>query len=118
MAIYSTGSKLVLILFGLSLSFISCDSSEDESSVTTVSSLPGNKLYEQNCISCHGKKGNLGVSGATDLSQSQKTLEEKIAFIKTGSGDGIMQPYGESNGGHLSDEEVEKIAVYIETLAK
>ena len=95
---------------------MSCGTDTQESSVTTVSSLPGVKLYEQNCTSCHGKKGNLGVSGATDLTQSQKTLEEKISFIKTGSGDGIMQPYGINNGGHLSDEEVEKIAKYVETL--
>lgn len=118
MAFFSTRSRLVLIFLGLSTVFISCESTEEESSVTTVSSLPGNKLYEQNCISCHGKKGNLGVSGATDLSQSQKTLEEKIAFIKSGSGDGIMQPYGKDNGGYLSDEEIEKIANYIETLGK
>ena len=118
MAIYSTWSRLVLAsCFTFSLLFISC-ANGDDSSVTTVSSLPGGKLYEQNCISCHGKKGTLGVSGATDLSQSQKTLEEKIAFIKTGSGDGIMQPYGQDNGGHLSDEEVENVAKYIETLVK
>jgi mono/diheme cytochrome c family protein len=109
---------LVLILLGLFSFFISCQSSEESSDITTVSSLPGNKLYEQNCISCHGKKGDLGVSGATDLGQSQKTLEEKITFIKLGSGDGIMQPYGKDNGGHLSDEEVEKVAAYVETLAK
>jgi cytochrome c6 len=119
MAIYCTGSKLVLIsCFIISFFLSSCGSGAEDSSVTTVSSLPGGKLYEQNCISCHGKKGTLGVSGATDLSQSQKTLEEKIAFIKSGSGDGIMQPYGVDNGGHLSDEEVEKIADYIETLVK
>lgn len=118
MAIFSTWSRLVLICLTFSLIIVSCETEDDGSSVTTVSSLPGNKIYEQNCISCHGKKGNLGVSGATDLSQSQKTLEEKIAFIKTGSGDGIMQPYGVNNGGNLSDEEVEKVANYIETLVK
>lgn len=118
MAIYSTRSGLVLIALGLSTFFVSCESSEGDSTVTTVSSLPGDKLYEQNCISCHGKKGDLGVSGATDLSQSQKTLEEKVAFIKVGSGDGIMQPYGLDNGGHLNNEEIDKIAEYVETLAK
>jgi cytochrome c6 len=109
---------LVLVSFLVPLHFISCDSSSEETTVTTVSSMPGDKLYEQNCISCHGKKGNLGVSGATDLTQSQKTLEEKIAFIKKGSGDGIMQAYGRENGGHLSDEEISKIASYVETLGK
>ena len=117
MAIFSTKRWLVLIFLGTASFIISCDS-EEESTVSTVSFLPGNKLYEQNCISCHGKKGNLGVSGATDLSQSQKSLEEKISFIKKGSGDGVMQAYGEENGGFLSDEEIENIANYVETLAK
>lgn len=118
MAIFNTRSWLVLVCIGLSLFFYSCNSPEENSSVTTVSSLPGNKLYEQNCMSCHGKNGDLGVSGATDLSQSQKTLEEKIAFIKSGSGDGIMMAYSNKNGGPLSDEEIGKIASFIETLGK
>jgi mono/diheme cytochrome c family protein len=109
---------MVLITLGLSSFLFSCDSSETDSTVTTVSSLRGGKLYEPNCRSCHGKIGKLGVSDAADLSQSQKTLEEKVDFIKTGSGDGVMQPYGKNNGGHLSDEEINKIANYIETLAK
>ena len=117
MAIFSTKGRLVLIILGATSFFLSCDSAE-ESSVNTISSVPGNKLYQQNCVSCHGKKGDLGVSGASDLSQSQKSLEEKVAFIKTGSGDGVMQAYGVDNGGHLSDEDIEKIANYIETLAK
>lgn len=118
MAIYNSRSCLVLSSLVLTVLFLSCDSSNESSSVTTVSSLPGNKLYEQNCMSCHGKKGNLGVSGATDLTQSQKTLEEKIAFIKSGSGDGIMMAYSKKKGGPLSDEEIDKVANYIETLGQ
>ncbi len=118
MAVFSSRCRLVLI-FAFAFIISSCQSDADNSSsVSEVSSLPGVKLYEQNCVSCHGKKGNLGVSGASDLSISSKSREEKIEFIQKGSANGVMQPYGNAFGGNLSDEEISKIVDHLETFVK
>lgn len=95
------------------LAFSSC---ADSSSNEFGEEMSGEKLYAQKCASCHGKKGNLGVSGAADLSTSTKSLEEKIEFIQKGSSNGVMQPYGENFGGSLNDSQIQKLAEYIETL--
>ncbi len=113
MAIFSTKRQLVLIVGLFILS--SCGENPDaEASVGEVMS--GEKLYLQNCVSCHGKAGNLGVSGATDLTQSAKTLEQKIEFIKKGGPNGIMQAYGSKYGGQFNDDQIQKLAEYVETL--
>jgi len=109
----------LVLAFSFAALISSCKTdANDSGSVSVVSSLPGSKLYEQNCISCRGKKGDLGVSGASDLSISKKSNEEKIEFIKKGSENGIMQAYGTSYGGNLSDEEINKIVEHLETLSK
>lgn len=114
MAIFSGYSKLVLISSAFLLSSCS-DSGNTEGSANEVMS--GEKIYLQNCVSCHGKNGDLGVSGASDLSTSTKSLEEKSQFIKEGGPNGIMQAYGDKYGGSLNDEQIEELAEYVESLA-
>ena len=41
----------------------------------------GKLVYKQYCVICHGADGKLAVSGATDLSTSTVTLEERINQI-------------------------------------
>lgn len=104
-----------LVLISSSILFSSCsDSTSADESVGEVMS--GEKIYLQKCISCHGKNGNLGVSGAADLSKSTLTLEEKIDFISKGSSNGIMQAYGAKFGGPFNDEQLQKLAEHVETL--
>lgn len=113
MAIFSCKCSLVLIT-GLFF-FASCnDSANADEAVGEVMS--GEKIYLQNCVSCHGKEGNLGVSDAADLSKSKLTLEEKIAIITSGSSNGVMQAYGTKHGGSLNDQQIQKLAEYVETL--
>ncbi|MCB9196705.1 MAG: cytochrome c [Flavobacteriales bacterium] len=115
MAIFSSKRSLVLIGL-LSIIFNSCESNQNDSEVHVVSADSGEKLYLQNCVQCHGKNGNLGVSGASDLSTSAKSLEEKILFIQQGSANGIMPAYGKEFGGQYSEEDIKKIASYIENM--
>lgn len=116
MAIFSSKRSLVLGFSILLLSSCESSSSSEGGEVNVIAADSGEKLYLQNCSQCHGKKGDLGVSGASDLTQSQKTLEEKIQFIQEGSSNGIMQPYGEKFGGPLTDEQIKKIASFVENL--
>lgn len=44
----------------------------------------GELLFMNNCASCHGMDGKLGVSGALDLSQSKVSKEEASAIILKG----------------------------------
>lgn len=114
MAIFGRHSKVVLI--PLSFLFFSCSGSSDsDESIVEVQS--GEKIYLQNCISCHGKTGNLEVSGASDLTKSKKTLAEKIEFIKKGGPNGIMQAYGKNYGGPFNDDQIEKLAEYVDQMA-
>jgi cytochrome c6 len=115
MAIFSRKRKLVLTTVALAFLTSCGESSSAEESVGEVMS--GEKIYQQKCVSCHGKEGNLGVSGAADLTTSTKTLQEKIDFIKEGGPNGIMQAYGDKFGGPLNDMQIQKVAEYLETLA-
>lgn len=113
MAFLSRYCSLVLTI-GLFF-FASCDDSTNaDEAVGEVMS--GEKIYLQNCVSCHGKEGNLGVSDAADLSKSTLTLEEKITIISSGSSNGVMQAYGIKHGGSLNDQQIQKLAEYVGTL--
>lgn len=106
---------MVLIIGPLLL--LSC---EDSTSADDAlgEEMTGDKIYAQKCVSCHGKKGDLGVSGAADLSKSTLTLEEKIEIIKQGGPNGVMQAYGDKYGGSLNEELVQKVAEYVESLSE
>ena len=82
------------------------------------SKFTGEQLYTQYCVNCHGSKGDLGINGATDLTQSVKNTKEKMAFISKGSGDGIMQAYDRSLGGPLNEKEIKLVADYIDGFVK
>jgi mono/diheme cytochrome c family protein len=72
----------------------------------------GKLVYKQYCVICHGADGKLAVSGATDLSASTATLEERINQITNGKG--LMTPYKDI----LSQEQIKSVAEYIEELRK
>jgi cytochrome c553 len=72
----------------------------------------GKTLFETHCISCHGADGTAGIAGAADLSTSGLDLNSKVAIIRDGKG--TMQPFGNA----LTEEEIQAVAAYIETLKK
>lgn len=68
------------------------------------------RIYTSLCSPCHGKDGKLGIGGAKDLTQSKLTEAEKIRIIKEGKG--VMPKFADQ----LSDQEIESVVKYLETL--
>lgn len=59
---------------------------------------------------CHGTGGNLGLSGAKDLTKSQLSKEEMIAVVTRGKG-------GMAGFGHLlSAEQINDVVDHVRTL--
>ena len=72
----------------------------------------GAKIYRQYCVTCHGVKGDMGASGALDLTETKLTLDEKIAVITNGRN--TMTPFK----GLLTEAKIKAVAEYTETLKK
>lgn len=70
----------------------------------------GEKLYKTYCKACHGINGDMGGSGAFDLTKSRLSLEERITVISEGRN--LMTPFSEL----LNDEQIKAVGEYIETL--
>jgi mono/diheme cytochrome c family protein len=87
---------------------------QKSSSVETpaATSLNGQGIYTENCSRCHGDDGKAGLMGATDLSASSISVDEKMLIIKNGKG--AMDPFA----GQLTDEQIKAVAEFTETLKK
>jgi len=72
----------------------------------------GEKVYKQYCVTCHGVYGDMGASGAFNLTESKLTIEEKINVITNGRN--TMTPFK----GLLSEAKIKAVAEYTEKLKK
>lgn len=72
----------------------------------------GEIIYSNNCVSCHGTDGKLALMGAPDLSTSQMDETSIIRIIKQGKG--VMTGYEAI----LNQEQINAVAIYVETLKK
>ncbi len=70
----------------------------------------GEMVFNTNCAMCHGRKGDLGMNGAKDLSVSTLSRDEAIALVTNGKG--TMMPYGKT----LSKKEIEAVVDHVLTL--
>lgn len=77
-----------------------------------TNSNPGFTTFKTYCVTCHGKDGKLGLSGAANLSASTLSKQEAIEVISNGRK--LMAPYKSI----LSPQEIEAVADYILTLRK
>lgn len=105
------------IVFGLLAAAVwACGSSHtgssSEASAEAVPAPDGQKIYKQNCVICHGLYGDMGASGAHDLTASELPVEERIAVITNGRN--AMTPFKAL----LSPEQIEAVAEYTLTLKK
>jgi len=71
----------------------------------------GKKVYNTYCLTCHGKDGNMGASGAHDLTKTKLSLAESIKVITEGRG--IMTTHK-----FLGADKINAVAKYIETFKK
>lgn len=72
----------------------------------------GAELFNTNCALCHGRKGDLGMSGAKDLTVSALTREQMIAMVTNGKG--TMMPYKNV----LTPKQIEAVVDHARTLRK
>jgi len=90
-----------------------CGAKEEKS--TTVAAAPkggedGEKVYKTYCVTCHGLYGNMGGSGAFDLTASTLKLEERIQVITKGRN--VMMGFESL----MSPEKIKAVAEYTLTL--
>ena len=90
--------------------FVACSSSAEPSQESGNEPVNAEKIYGFKCALCHGADGKAGIAGATDLSLSTLSMEDRIEVISRGRGS--MMPFKDL----LTGEEIEALATYIEQL--
>jgi mono/diheme cytochrome c family protein len=109
--------KQGIVFLLIALGVYACGQAGDEAgeTVTGVAAgekkIDGEKIYKQYCITCHGLYGDMGASGAFDLSASQLSIEERVLVITNGRN--LMTPFKSL----LSEEKIKAVAEYTLTLA-
>lgn len=105
---------LLFILFSFTIIFSYCSDSENKNTSdvlpTELQGVSGEAVFKQNCVTCHGIKGDLGMNGAKNLIASELTLPERIERIKYGKN--AMTAFEKT----LSLEQIEAVAAYTFTL--
>ena len=72
----------------------------------------GEKIYKQYCVTCHGLRGDMGVSGAANFVESKLKLEERIKVITNGRNNMA------SFKALLDKEKIKAVAAYTMKLTK
>lgn len=108
--------KLIVFLF-ISMIIIACGGGDDSTSSSTSSTdakatakVDGEKIYKQYCVTCHGLYGDMGASGAYNLTESELSVEERMVVIKNGRN--TMTGFEAL----LSEEKIKAVAEYTLTL--
>ncbi|MEY2949645.1 MAG: c-type cytochrome [Saprospiraceae bacterium] len=78
--------------------------------VAEVPKEDGEKIYKTYCVTCHGLYGNMGGSGAFDLTKSELSLDERIQVITKGRN--VMIAFESL----MSEEKIKAVAAYTLTL--
>lgn len=93
----------------------SAAATEDQTAAAPQPEAPapdGEKIYKQNCVVCHGIYGDMGASGAFNLTQSALPVEERVNVITNGRN--AMTPFKTL----LSPEQIQAVAAYTLKLKK
>lgn len=127
--------KNILPLFLLLAVFSSCSNNqapantvqaqETESKATTVDTsnaatvktddvktMAGKRIFEEKCVACHGNDGTAGIANAANLQTSKLDINSLASTISNGRG---AMP---SFKNQLTEEEIENLASYAQTLRK
>lgn len=70
----------------------------------------GKTVFNNNCVTCHGTDGKLGLMGAVDLTTSKMDEASIIRIIKQGKG--AMTGFEAI----LNQEQINAVATYVQTL--
>ena len=71
--------KKLIFFLGIAGSVWACTNLNAEGS-----EVQGQQLYKTYCISCHGVNGDMGGSGAFDLTVSPLTVDQRVEVITNG----------------------------------
>jgi cytochrome c6 len=88
----------------------SYDNVSSNSSAETV--VPGEKIYQKYCVSCHGTDGSMGANGAHNLRISTLSFEEQLLVVKKGRN--TMTAFEKVLGAN----EIEAVVLYINSFKK
>ena len=72
--------------------------------------LPGQLLFQKNCVRCHGANGKRGLNGAHDLTKSNLNAFGRTYLVTNGMGK--MPAFGKQ----LTPEQVQQVVAYSLTL--
>jgi len=112
--------KKSILFFALAAFIVACGGTSSDKPAATTTSSPaadapdGEKLYKTYCVTCHGLYGDMGASGAHDLTKSALSLEERITIISEGRPNTLMVGFSAS----LDEAKIKAIAEYTLKLKK
>ncbi|MFZ1618039.1 MAG: cytochrome c [Flavobacteriales bacterium] len=92
------------------LLLLACSVADGASAEKKVPVTPGEAIYKSQCVMCHGRNGNLNMSGAKDLTKSGLTEEEMIAVVTSGRGG--MIGFGKT----LTKKQIEEVVGHVRML--
>ncbi|MBH8559275.1 c-type cytochrome [Hymenobacter negativus] len=72
--------------------------------------LPGQAIFQKNCVRCHGANGRLGLNGAHDLTKSNLNAFGRTYLVTNGMGK--MPAFGKM----LTPAQVQQVVAYSLTL--
>ena len=84
--------------------------SVSESTSNKPYAVDGKKIYKQYCVTCHGIYGDMGASGAANLTVSKLKLNERIEVVTNGRKH--IPPFKAL----LDEEKIKAVAQYTMTL--
>lgn len=88
------------------------ETSGTQQATTATPQADGKKIYKQYCVTCHGLYGDMGASGAFNLTTSELPVDERIVVITKGRG--AMTPFENL----LDADEIAAVAAYTLELKK
>lgn len=92
------------------IALMACGASVPENDMAASGKPDGTELFNTYCATCHGRKGNMGINGAKDLTVSMLSREEAVAVVTNGRR--LMMPYK----GTLQPKEIEAVVDHALTL--
>ena len=94
------------------LTVFSCGQDGTESAPVLTGEQKMLSIYQEQCRSCHGDDGRLGLSGAKDLTESR--ISKDSAAVVIANGRGAMRGFSDK----LSNEDVSQLAEFIQRFKK
>ncbi|MEK7257347.1 MAG: cytochrome c [Bacteroidota bacterium] len=107
--------KSILTFFCLAALLFACgDSSEKDSAAAKPAAQDGEKVYKSYCVTCHGIYGDMGASGAFNLTTSTLSVPQRVEVITNGRAGTAMIGFQQQ----LTEEKIQAVAEYTLKLKK